>query len=308
VLGASSRIARRAIIPALNNSDRHEVVALASRADGDGGWGPYDALLARPDVDIVYNPLPNGLHQEWTSRALAAGKHVLCEKPLAPDVASAIAMFKAADAAGRVVIEAYMTPFHPRTELLEGLVQSGRLGELLAVQACFTFPIASRDDHRLTALGDGALLDVGIYCVAPMLRWAARSPERVAATALRNAGGVDVSLTGWLDFGDGFGGSFTVSFDGPQRQWQQVVGTEGIVAIEQAYVPGRSETTLDVVRRDGRVEQLRCEPGNPYEGLVDHVHAVVCDGVAPRHGRADTLAVAATLDRLRAASLAAARG
>ena len=301
VLGGSSRIARNAVIPALTGSDRHEVVAVASRG-ADGGFASYDELLARPDVEIVYNPLPNGMHREWCERAFAAGKHVLCEKPLGMNEADATAIFAAADEAGCTVVEAYMTPFHPQSELLEGLVQGGRLGDVRSVHASFTFTLDHPDDHRFTRLGDGALLDVGIYCTAPILRWADREPVTVAATARRNEAGVVTTVSAWLDFGEGLTGSFEVSFEQPFRQVLEVVGNRGAVRLGRAFVPGRADTEVNLVQVDGSVETLYCEPGDPYEGLVDHVHAVLRDGVSPRHGRHQTLAVARLLDRVRAAT------
>jgi predicted dehydrogenase len=128
ILGGSSRISRNAVAPAIEASGRGEVVALASR-DADGSDAPYRALLARPDVDIVYIPLPNGLHREWVTAAVAAGKHVLCEKPLGMDAAEAGELFDAAEAAGVMLIEAYMAVFHPRAEAIERLVADGALGE-----------------------------------------------------------------------------------------------------------------------------------------------------------------------------------
>ena len=174
ILGASSRIAPKAVVPALDAGDRNLVNAQASR-DSSGGDAPYAELLARDDVDAVYIPLPNALHKPWVERALAAGKHVLCEKPLGMNAAEAEAMFAAADAADRVLVEAYVTPFHPRSELIDELVTGGALGDVRLVATIFTFTLDRPGDHRVNALGDGASLDLGIYCVAPVLGWAGTS-------------------------------------------------------------------------------------------------------------------------------------
>ena len=140
----------------------------------------YAALLEDPDVEAVYVPLPNGLHREWTERAAAAGKHVLCEKPLAPTAADAEAMVATCAAAGVILLEAYMTPFHPRAAAVEALVRSGRLGALRfgsgrlhrGPRTAVTIIAGGR------SRGAGPLLDLGIYCVAPLLAAAGRPAGR----------------------------------------------------------------------------------------------------------------------------------
>ena len=304
ILGGSSRISRKAVAPAIEASGRSELVAVASR-DGDGSDEPYARLLARPDIDIVYIPLPNGLHLPWVTAALAAGKHVLCEKPLGMDATEAEAMFAAADAAGRVLIEAYMTPFHPRTEAMEQVVADGTLGELRSMRAVFTFPLVAErpTDHRFNpVLGGGASLDVGIYCIAPMLRAAGREPRTVAATATWEAPGTDRTLSAFLDFGDGLGGSVDVSFELAFEQRFEVVGTAATLHADRAFNTAMAESTFDVVRLDGTVATSSFGGASAYLGMVDHVAAVVLDGTRPRHGRTETTAVARTIDRARAAA------
>ena len=145
----------------------------------------YASLVEDPEVEAVYVPLPNSLHREWVERAAAAGKHVLCEKPLAPTAADARAMADACAAAGVALLEAYMTPFHPRARAVEALVASGRLGALRFGRAVFTGVLDRPDDHRWRPeMGGGALLDVGIYCVAPLLA----GDERPAARASGGGG------------------------------------------------------------------------------------------------------------------------
>jgi predicted dehydrogenase len=301
ILGASSRIASKAVVPALEAGDRNVVTAHASR-DGSGGDGPYAELLARDDVDAVYIPLPNALHKTWVERALAAGKHVLCEKPLGMNAAEAEAMFAAATAADRVLVEAYVTPFHPRSELIDELVSGGALGDPRLVATIFTFTLDRPGDHRINALGDGASLDLGIYCVAPALGWAGRAPLTVAAEAVRNDAGVDTTTSAWMGYGDGLSASVLCSFTAPPQQTLEVVGTTGTLRAERAFVPGIGETSVEVVDVAGRAEIHRCEGADPYRRMVDAFAGVVLDGTPARHDAAAALAVAATLDRLRAAS------
>jgi xylose dehydrogenase (NAD/NADP) len=304
ILGGSSRISRHAVAPAIEASERGELVASASRA-ADGSDGPYAELLDHPGIDIVYIPMPNGLHRRWVTAALAAGKHVLCEKPLGMDAAEAEAMFVAADGAGRILIEAYMAPFHPRTHAMERLIADGVLGELRSMRATFTFPLVSvrPGDHRLDpTLGGGASLDVGIYCTAPMLWAAGREPLDVAATAMWHTPVVDRSLSAFLDFGAGLAGSFAVSFELPVRQRLELAGTQAAITSELAFNPGMDATVLELARVGGETETTPFEPASAYLGMIEHVSAVVLDGVTPRHGRNETLAVAHTLDRVRAAA------
>ena len=304
ILGGRSRIARNAVAPAVEASERSELVAVASR-DADGSDAPYAALMARPDLDIVYIPLPNGLHLHWVKAALAAGKHVLCEKPLGMNAAEAEEMFDAADAAGRVLVEAYMTPFHPRTVAIERLVAGGALGELRSMRAAFTFPmVALRPaDHRFDpVLGGGASLDVGIYCSAPMLGFADREPVAVAAAALWEAPRTDRSLSAFLDFGDGLTGSFDVSFELAPRQRLELWGTAATLVTDMAFNPAMDPTTVELLHLDGHSETSMFEGASAYLGMVDHVTAVVLDGVAPRYGRHETLAVARTIERARTAA------
>jgi predicted dehydrogenase len=304
VLGGSSRIAQKAVAPAIETSERGELVAVASR-DAGGSDAPYAELLARPDVDAVYIPLPNGLHLPWVTAALAAGKHVLCEKPLGMDAAEAAAMFEAAETAGRVLVEAYMTPFHPSAEAMVALVAAGQLGEVRTMRAAFTFPLVAERpaDHRFDPmLGGGASLDVGIYCTAPLLGAAGREPVAVAASATWVAPGSDGTLAAFLDFGAGLSGTIATSFELPFAQRLELVGTEAALTSDLAFNPAGSASAFDVAQLDGTRTTHEFPPASAYLGMVEHMHAVLLDGVTPRHGRDETLAVARTIDRARAAA------
>jgi predicted dehydrogenase len=312
VIGATSQVARKAVLPAIVASPGASLVAVASESAEDGGagcFGPrrahraYAAVLDDPEVEAVYVPLPNSLHREWVVRAAAAGKHVLCEKPLAPTTVDAEVMAAACEA-GRVVLgEAYMTPFHPRTATLEALVASGRLGALRFARAAFTGVLDRRDDHRWRPeMGGGALLDVGIYCLAPVLAAAGRTPARVEASATLAKSGVDASFAGWLDFGDGFTATIECSFDAPERQLLEIVGTEAAVVVDRAYTPGLADTTIAFRRRDGRVGEIVAAGADPYRAMIEHFQAVVRGVAAPRRSCAASITLLSVLERLRAAA------
>jgi predicted dehydrogenase len=312
VMASSAQVAQLAVLPAIVASPKADLVATASLSGAGDGFGAaraydsYDALLGDGEVDAVYIALPNSLHREWTERAAEAGKHVLCEKPLACDAAEAQAMADACDRAGVLLLEAYMTPFHPRSTVLEDVLRSERLGRLLFARTSFTGTLQRPDDHRWRPeMGGGALLDVGIYCLAPLLLAAGRLPEAVAASARMTDGGVDASFSGWLDFGDGFSASFDCSFEAPERQRIDVIGTEAVITVERTFTPGPDDTRIQLLHRDGTVEDLVTGGGDPYRGMIDHVAAVLSGSATPRRTPAQSVELLGLIDRLRAAAAGA---
>ncbi|HEU4742950.1 MAG TPA: Gfo/Idh/MocA family oxidoreductase [Meiothermus sp.] len=255
ILGAA-RIAASALIPAIYQSANARLVAVAAR-DGNRAaeyaaqhgipkaYG-YQELLADPEVEAVYNPLPNSLHLPWTLRALEAGKHVLCEKPLALNAAEAEQMDQAAKRANRTLMEAFMYRFHPQIARALELVRSGSLGELRLIRPSFSFALERSADIRwVAALGGGALYDVGCYCVTLSRLFAGREPLAVTGWSdltppdHPGGGGADHSFVGVLDFGEGLRAVFDCSFAQPFRQRVELVGDRGTLVIPEAWVPGR---------------------------------------------------------------------
>ena len=302
VLGGSSDIFRKSLQPAFAEAGQ-AVVAAPSR-DGES-MAPYDEMLARNDIDAVYNPLPNHLHAEWTHRALEAGKHVLCEKPLTLSPADTAAVFDHAEAVGRTVLEAYMWPHHPRARRLLQLAKAGDLGWLQHGHSAFSWPIdLAGGDHRLDLRGAGALFDVGIYCIAPFMLMAGRDATVVAANAVRNKAGVDIAMSGFVDWGAGFGSSFAVSFDAPPNRTLSVAGSDIVVTLPGWHVPGPPEPSeLALHGRDGTVRTLLCDGANAYAELVRHFASVVHGQAQPVFGRAESHRLAAVLQRLHTASV-----
>ncbi len=306
VLAPTSMVARAAVVPALEASPRAEVVATASRAAGED----YASVVEHPDVEAVYVPLPNGLHRRWVEACAAAGKHVLCEKPLALTATDARAMADACEAAGVVLLEAYMTPYHPRTVALVDLVASGRLGRLTSIRSAFCFPHEVPTDHRWDPeLGGGALADVGVYALTPVFELAAATgepvPEVVTTHQVRTGdggAGVDASTTGMVRFPSGLVGTFECSFDAPELQVLEVTGTQGRVRVEHCFTADESDDVLVVQRRDGPAERLEGLGGNAYRGMVDHFCAVVRGQAESRRPPAASVAFAALCDRIRAGS------
>ncbi len=298
VIGATSMVARLAVLPAIEKSEVSRLVASAS------GLENYQGVLEDPRVEAVYVPLPNGLHAEWTSRAAAAGKHVLCEKPLSVDPQEAAAMATRCNEAGVVLAEAYMTPFHPRSAVLAALVADGGLGELRTARAAFSFPHPDPSDHRFDPLlGGGALADVGIYCLAPIFAAAGHLPLTLAAAGSFSDRGIDTSLSAWMDFGSGFSASVECSFEAPERQLLEFVGTEAWVSVKRAFTPGEEDTSLDVIYRDGSVSHIETGGGDPYLHMVDDFAAVVRGRTRPQRTNADAVALLEVARSLRGAAL-----
>lgn len=258
---STARIGLKSVVPALQRARNGEVVALASRdearareaADTLGipqTFGSYEALLASPDVDAVYIPLPNTLHKPWALKSLAAGKHVLCEKPLGVTADECLELGRAAGEAGLKVMEAFMYRFHPRFKKLQELLAAGTLGELRTIYSAFSFPLENRQDIRWQPdLGGGALYDVGCYCVNASRTLARAEPVQVAAFAgFEN--GVDGSMAGLLRFPNGVTASFDCALTATRRDVLELTGTEGTLRLEQPFSLGEEETVL-LERRAG---------------------------------------------------------
>jgi predicted dehydrogenase len=297
----------REILAAAAAVDRVEVVAVGSRDAARAATyarehgipiahGSYEALVGDPDVDAVYVSLPNGLHHEWTMRALAAGKHVLCEKPYSrrpEDVAEA---FDEAERSALVLMEAFMYRHHPQTHRVKALVDEGAIGRLRHVRAVFDHPLLDPADFRhRPELNGGALMDLGCYCVNGA-RLLAGMPRRVEGRQKLGPTGTDASFDGtmWLD--DDVVARFECSFVHPRRQRLEVVGEEGTLVVE---APWRVDWGGEVlVRRGNEVRQADVDPGNSYRLELENF-ADAARGRAPALlGRDDALGQARVIDAL----------
>ncbi len=313
VIGATSWVANDAVLPAVAASPHLRLVAVGSRdpeaAAGVAArfgaahhFGDYASVVNHPDVEAVYVPLPNGAHREWTKRAATAGKHVLCEKPLAPTAADGEAMAVACRDAGVVLMEAYMTPFHPRAEAVAELLDQGVLGRPRFARAAFTFTLDDPGNHRwLPEQGGGALLDVGVYCLAPLTDIGGE-PETVTARAVAAPTGVDATFTGWLEFGDGFSAAFVCSFEAAEHQHLEVVGTAATLRVELPFAGGAAGTRARVHHRDGRVDEVGGADADPSLAMVEHFAAVVRGQARPRRPPAASVRHLDLVDRLRSAA------
>lgn len=296
ILGAAN-IARQ-VGPALAAGGT--VVAVASRDEARARdfaatfgipkiHGSYEALLADDDVDAIYNPLPNRLHAEWTIKAIQAGKHVLCEKPLAVTVDEAQAMIAAAEAAGVVLMEAFMYRFHPQIPTLKAIVEEGEIGELRLIRSTFSFFVKQPENIRLSAeLAGGSLRDVGCYCVNFSRFLAGGEPERAIATAVFE-GGVDTLFAGTLEFPGGVIAQFDSGLRCASRAEAEIVGSRGRIVVPAPWKPDFHRAGFTVETNAGRREVVIEEGGNWYEQQAAAFAAAVRGGTPPPISHADSL-------------------
>ncbi len=237
----------RLLIPAIRAGARSELAAVASRTleratayaaewQIPRAMGSYDALLADRDVDAAYIPLPNSLHEPWTVKALDAGKHVLCEKPLAISVDEVDAVAAAADRSGKVAAEAFMYRHHPLTRAVQEIAASGRLGRIRSYKGAFTFPLARDGDVRLDpALGGGSLWDVGCYPLTYANFLADAAPAEVFGWQQTSPRGVDLEFSAMMRYADGAIAQFDSGFIGPFRAEMEVAGTGGVLRVARPF-------------------------------------------------------------------------
>lgn len=292
-------------VVAVGSRDRAKAAAFARQHGIATAHGSYGDLLADPGVDAVYVALPNGLHAEWSIRAAAAGKHVLCEKPLAANAAEGAAMKEAFAGRGLLLAEALMYRRHPVNRMAVGLLHEGRIGPLVAMNATFYCGAGGDDAARLSAaLAGGALRDIGSYCVS-LLRWAARAePAAAVARGVENVpGGVDVQMAGVLHFPGGVLGAFGCGYELPFVCRYELIGRDGRIVADGgplcAWPTG--EFTINVWTGDRR-EDIAVPPANHYQLMAEEFAAAVLDGRPPAWPIDDALANLAVLDQLRAAA------
>ncbi len=305
----TARINRR-LIPAMRTAARSRVVAVASRDAARASayareWDiplaieGYEALLTREDVDAVYVPLPNSLHVEWTLQALCAGKHVLCEKPLAVTPEEVDRVMTTSAQTGRHVAEAFMYRHEPLTRAVADLVREGAIGAVRLIASGFTYPQSRAGDVRLDpALSGGALLDVGCYPVSYACLLIGHDPVRATGLARLTARGVDEEFTGTLGFPGDRTASIYAGFRAAYRTWLEITGSEGWMRVSNPFKPGPLETVE--IERLGQRQAMEV-PGSEalfVHQVADFV-ATVLDGAPPVMPLTESRRVAAALSQLR---------
>jgi xylose dehydrogenase (NAD/NADP) len=284
IVGAA-RIARSQFVPGVHASKTGRVVAVASREleraramasdlEIPRAYGDYEQLLHDPDVDAVYIGLPNNLHAEWTIRAAEAGKHVLCEKPLARAAAVARDMAEACHRAGVVLMEAFMWRHHPQHARVMEVVRSGAIGEPVLVRGSFTYPIPAGPNVRLERdLEGGSLMDVGCYPVN-VARWAfgAEPVACVGVQVIEQAYGVETSFAGALRFDGGRLALIDSSFRQSGTQRYEIVGSLGRIVVPRAFRPDEDPGVIEITDAEAkRTEEVPA--ANQYALEADHFAA-----------------------------------
>jgi len=306
----------RVVVQACRASRHAEFVAVASRdaararqfADEVGiplSFGSYEDLLASDAVDAVYVAVPTSLHAEWTIKALAAGKDVLCEKPFAATSAQVEACFDAAERAGRQCFEGLMYRHHPQTQLARQMVSDGVIGRLTLVRAALSTSVGEGDIRLSPTLDGGALNDLGCYCVSAV-RLFAGSPRSIHAEQVGDDNGVDLRLAATLRLGGDVLGQLDVGLDLARRDQLELVGTEGRLMLWDPWLCRLPSIEL---WRDGDMELVTIDPqgafdlshdeGDTYRIQIDTVSAAILTGTPPSYGRADAVEQARVLEAIR---------
>jgi predicted dehydrogenase len=297
---AGARASADVDVVAVASRDGARAEAYAAEQGIPRAHGSYEALLADPDVDAVYISLPNSMHVDWSVRALEAGKHVLCEKPLSRRPEEVERAFDAADRAERVLAEAFMYRHHPRTARVAELVHGGAIGEVRVIRASFSFALADIENVRMRPeLDGGALMDVGCYCVSGS-RLLGGEPERVSGEQRLGPTGVDTTFAGTLRFPGDVLAIFHASMDLPGHQHLEALGTDGTLVVQAPWRPDFGGDVL--LDRGGSVELIDVPEADSYQLELEDLAAAVRGEREPLLGRDDALGQARTIERLYASA------
>ena len=303
-LGAS-RIGRKALAPAVQAAGQilHGVAARdPARAEEFAGtfkanaYADYAGLLDDADIDAVYIALTNDRHLPWVLRALEAGKHVLCEKPLAMNAGEVEQMIEAEAASGRLVAEAFAYRFNRQIVRLTEILASGELGRIVSAQVTFGNTMDPSDFRWHASLGGGALYDIGCYCTDLLRLIAGAEPTAVAAFQ-RMQGDVDATFAAALTFPAGIQGQFNCSFASARRQNLAVLGTDAMLTIDWPFAPRELAVALRV---NDRLETFG--PSEPYRDMVAHFADAAMGLVRPWYPSRTSLAQAQSMDALFASA------
>lgn len=291
----STALINEKIIAAARASDRVDIVGVASRSDAraaeyarehgiERAYGSYSAMFADPDIEAVYISTPNDSHVPLTMEALAAGKHVLVEKPFTRRAAEAVAAAEAARAAGLILSEAFMWRHTPQARRVAELVQSGTIGRLVAVRTAFCFNLAETrgldDTRNRSDLDGGAMMDVGCYCLSGIRLVAGAEPQRVSAEQIVGSGGVDMVMSVTMRMTNGVLGLFDCGFSSPLRHQLEALGEGGSLFVGDPFLQA---TPGIAIRRPGGVEHITFDPVDPYrcemENLSDAIRGTATLGL-----------------------------
>jgi len=297
---AGARKSDRVQMVAVGSRDRARAEAYAHEHGLERAHGSYQELVDDPDIEAVYISLPNAFHTEWSIRALRAGKHALCEKPLTRHAHEAEEAFDVAEHEGRLLMEGFMWRHNPQVRRLEGLIADGAVGDVRLIRAVHSFTADDpRDIRLLTELDGGSLMDVGCYCVHAA-RHLAGEPERVYGEPVRNADGVDVRFAATMLFPGGVVAQLSSGLDVPEIHELEVVGSAGSLFLSDPW-HGWLAPRIEVRTEEGS-EEIRLEPTDPYLLELENLSDAIVGETEPLLGRADAVGQAKALEALFASA------
>jgi len=314
ILG-TARIAAERLIPAFHESEIAELVAVASRNRDRGtsfankhripkAYACYDELLADDSIDAVYIPLPNHLHREWAIRAMVAGKHVLCEKPLSTSATDGIAMFEESEKNNVLLMEGFMYRFHPQTRRVRELLAKGTIGRPRLIRVAHSFPLHLQDKDKdfrwREEAGGGSLADLGVYCVDTTRHLFSADPARVfAASSYHPDHSAEAETRAILTFPDDRVAVFDSSFLLTGRREYEVVGDEGRITAFDTYNPGRGVDVKIETEVMGKKILEKIDAKNEYLLEVDHFSTCILQNEDPVISCQDSIGNLRVLDALR---------
>jgi len=288
---STAKIGREKVIPAMQQSNLIEILGISSRDPENAketaaklgisrAYGSYAELLSDPDIDAIYNPLPNHMHLEWSLKAIDAGKHVLCEKPIGMNSREAETLMEAAKKNPELkVMEAFMYRFHPQWQKALGLVQNGSIGKVQTIHSLFLYyNVDPKNIRNRVDVGGGALMDIGCYCISFPRFLLGREPVRVSAIMdLDPVMKTDRLSSGILDFSGGITSSFSCSTQLMPYQRTQVLGTEGRIEIEiPVNAPPDKETRIWLQTKE-KLEEITFEAVDQYTLQAEYFSKAILD-------------------------------
>ena len=313
-VGPALRAAARSTVRAVGSRRLDRAREHAELLGAERAYGSYDEVLADPEVDAVYIPLPNSLHVDWTIAALEAGKHVLCEKPMSLTAEGARRIAEAAERADRLVMEGFMWRFHPRVARVIELIDSGRIGTVRLVRATYTFDLfasasdvrsgTADEDLRLNPeFGGGALTDLGSYCVNGLRTYSRGRPTRVVSSA-SSVGGreVETTISGEIQFDNGVVGQFFAALDLPGGGHVEILGEAGRIRMANAFRirAAQEPFVIQIIGADGvTLVEEPVDFRDQYELEIAHFESLVLDGAEPIVGMQDSIENALVLESIR---------
>lgn len=291
------RVSRRNQLVAVSSRTQDKAEAYARKIKIKRAYGSYPALLADPEIDVIYNPLPNHLHAEWTIKAVQAGKHVLCEKPLALTIQEVDAISGASEKYGKVVAEAFMYRTHAQSLKVKEIVESGKLGKVKLIHGSFTFVMTNPDDYRWNPeMGGGGLWDIGCYPLSFMRMVLSTEPLEVYGRELKGPSGVDEVFAAQMRFPNDIFAHFDCSIKVPFHVFMEIIGDEGTLIIPKPFNPGAREKLFLI--KGNKTETIALKGTDPYVSEVEDMSDAILLGRPTRVSLADSRGNVAVIQAL----------